>query len=95
MAAPTGQATCVPMKRCVRCHCLSKRTADKCHECGCVAFVQGHPLTWWPVRFEGEEARFLFPKFDAAAPRLDLDYGPKPLRKSASRSRSPRAMRAL
>jgi hypothetical protein len=68
---------------CVRCNRVHETEVKRCQTCGCIAFVKGHPLTWWPLRFEDGQARFLFPKFDAAAPRLDLDYTPKPMLRPA------------
>jgi hypothetical protein len=95
MAVNRG-GTCARMKRCYRCGCLSAPDAAKCHECPSVAFFYGErTLDGYPVAF-GEEPIpvFLFPQLAAAPARMDLDFTSQRFRR-ASRSRSPRAMRAL
>lgn len=86
MAVPNEQERCVPTT-CINCGRESAPTDKRCLRCGGIAFVKGHPLTWWPLRFEDGEARFLFPKLDPAPERMPLDYTPKPLIRPATSAR--------
>jgi hypothetical protein len=80
---------------CVGCGRVAAPSDKRCKQCHGIAFVHGHPLTWWPLRFEDGEARFLFPKLDPPEARPDLNYSAERQTRSANRSRTPRAMRAL
>lgn len=53
--------------KCVRCDGYRRRVVDpNICECGSRAFYVGKPLGWFPLRFEGEDPRFLFARIPGA-----------------------------